>query len=125
MIIKQSNLTSCLTHIAEALTTLNNLNDYEQGLFHSYVVEQLQEAVAALAEANEANEPEEELNELTPEEQLERLKSDVALFVVTTREQVSDLCNILGYHDGSKLSHVIDRMELMESDLNECEIAGH
>lgn len=124
MLIKQSNHYSCLAHIREALTTMNGLEENECGAYHTYIVQQLEEALTLLNEANEKNEPEEEPNELTLEEQLECLKTDVSLFVIVTRERINDLCNILGHHDGSNLSHVIDRMELMESDLNECEIMG-
>ena len=62
MLIKPANLSSALTHIREALSTLSTLNRDERGCFHDHITEQLTEAETLLSsdmEEPETNEPNE------------------------------------------------------------------
>ena len=120
--IKHANLLSVITKITHTLATLSDMEESRD--FNVSFAEQIGQLEDALGLLNEANTDTNERDEQTPAEQLERIKTDVALFVVNESEQISNLCNRLGYQDGSRLSHIIDRLELVESDLNGFEILG-
>lgn len=119
MIIKQSNLLSALTHLRAALSTLapkEELNGEQM-----YIREQLEEALTLL---NEANEPEEELNELTPEELLDGIKSDIHEFSESIKPRVWDLCDRLKYTDSSRISYIIDHVSVLDERVLEYAILG-
>lgn len=59
------------------------------------------------------------------QDELQKIKDECNLFHEQMTRRISELCNVMEYHDGSLFSYNIDRLNLFINELNEFEMKGN